>query len=56
MMQDHEQVLYLVQHSWLQANTKGDAIKLLPLVNELIPLKPEIGIDFAKHLNGLIIF
>jgi hypothetical protein len=48
MMQDHGQVLYLVQHSWLQANTRGDAIKLLPPVNELIPLKPEIGIDFCE--------
>ena len=48
MVQAHEQVLHLVQRSWFQANTRVDAIKLLPLVKELMSLKPEIGIDFCE--------
>jgi hypothetical protein len=42
-MREHEQLVYLIQHSWLQANTREDAIKLLPMVSELIPLSPSMG-------------
>ena len=51
IMQDHEQLLYLVQHSWLQANTREDAIKLLPLVYGLISVKPELGTIFCESFK-----
>ena len=43
---EHEQLLRLVQHCWLDAKTIEDAIEFFPLINGLIPLKPEISFAF----------
>ncbi len=44
----HKQLLHLVQRSWLQTNTREAAIKLLPVVSELIPFKPDISTAFCE--------
>jgi len=45
---EHEHLLSLVHHWWLQAGTRDEAIKLLPLAFGLIPLHPNIGMVFYE--------
>ncbi len=52
----NEYVLRLVQHSWLKADTRKHAIKLLPLAIGLIPLKSEIGMDFCQAFTWVDAF
>jgi hypothetical protein len=45
------QLLRLVQHSWQQADTRDYAVALLSLVNDLLPLKPEIGTKLCESFS-----
>ena len=45
---EHEQLLPLVPHSWRQAAIRSYAIRLLPLVNELIQIHAMIGAAFYE--------
>jgi hypothetical protein len=43
-----EQVLRLVQRAWIQAKTRSDAIKLLPLSDSLLYINPEVSRAFEE--------
>ncbi len=42
------EALRLVQHKWIQADTREHALELLPIGCHLIPSRPEIGVAFAE--------
>jgi hypothetical protein len=44
---EYKQLLSLVHHAWLQAETRENAIELLSSAAGFIPLKPELGIAFC---------
>jgi hypothetical protein len=48
---EYEQLLSLVQRSWLQAETREYAIKLFPLVTRIISHKSDIGTSFWEAFN-----
>ncbi len=48
---EFEELLHLVQRTWLQIETREDAIALLPLAVGLISLEPDIGIEFCKAFD-----
>jgi hypothetical protein len=43
---EFEQALQCIQTAWIQAETRRELIKLLPLAKEFIPLHPELGEAF----------
>ena len=43
-----ELLLRLIHTSWLQAETRTDILRLLPLATKFVALKPEIGISFFE--------
>jgi len=43
---EYEQALQYIQTAWIQAETRRELIKLLPLAEEFIPLHPELGEAF----------
>ena len=47
----HEQLVAIVRRSWQQADTRGSAIKLLPLAAGLILLKPEVSSAFCEAFS-----
>ena len=46
MTGENELLLRLVQRWWMQADKRVKAVGLLPISNNLIALKPEIGTTF----------
>lgn len=47
-MKEYEQLLGVVQHSWLQAETMDYALQLRPLAFGFIVLRPAIGTEIFK--------
>ena len=44
----HERGLVVVQHAWLRAIARDEALSLLQIANPFIILKPELGMAFFK--------
>jgi hypothetical protein len=51
---EHKRVLNLVHRWWRQADTRNEAIHLLPLAFGFIPLHPNIGIAFSDALVNAV--
>jgi hypothetical protein len=47
-LKNDEHALWLMQQAWLQAETRADALDLLPLTFSLIALEPEVGMAFFE--------
>jgi lipopolysaccharide biosynthesis regulator YciM len=45
---NYERSLAVVQHSWLQATTRIEALNLLQIVNPFILLKPELSVALVE--------
>ena len=53
---EQEQLLDLIQRSWLLVSTQEEALRLFPLVTELIPRNPELGLALYKAFTWVDTF
>ncbi len=51
-----EQVMYLIQRSWYQVETREEALTLFSIVSAVISRKPEVGIPFFDALTWVDTF
>jgi hypothetical protein len=47
----YKQLIHLIQQAWILAETRADAIRLLPLVTGLVVYQPSLGIAFSKSFT-----
>jgi uncharacterized protein YeeX (DUF496 family) len=53
---EQEQLLGLIRHSWLRVSTREEVLRLFPLVTELIPGNPELGLALYKAFTWVDTF